>query len=565
MTTRRAKDDSVFHQNRYASSAEFERGLLANLVAKRVSLLDDKADRELLWFLQYLSHQEGGMAAVAAALLSKYPDRVGTEAMVKIGKGASKTYNAAEVRRIRDDIPRGLRRRFPLRAETNQELSRMSNRYHHLAEQAERARELMAQADEAFSAAASYESIFNTAEAERVSEEKAQDRDRAAKYPASYPVSEFLDLCRQAAKQGFNFENDPDALERELCRLCLDPERKFNAGAPWYFVSLVNTLRDFHNHWVESKSAAIVVTALGKKVCENLDYTLQSRSLSLMEGTARTGKSFAAQAWCLQHPGAARFVEVPPSNDESSFVRALARGLGIGSSLQYKLGELRERVESVLLTGDLLLVLDEAHRLWPQRNLRYCFPTRINWVMAMANAGVPICMISTPQFIEWQKAAEEKGGWNSAQLTGRIGHYELLPASLDVPDLMAVGKAVLPEATNDILRALAAYARTSARYLAAVDSIAKRAKYITQRAGRTQCTADDVRTAMQESVIPSDTRLVRTLENTRKNKSGRRASLPAPQSPLLDSPPAEVSEVSNPRNKSCRSVAASRVGELIPG
>jgi hypothetical protein len=79
-----------------------------------------------------------------------------------------------------------LRRRFPLRAETNQELSRISNRYHRLAESAERARALMAQADEAFSAAASYESIFNPAEAERVAEEKAQDRERAAKYPASY-------------------------------------------------------------------------------------------------------------------------------------------------------------------------------------------------------------------------------------------------------------------------------------------------------------------------------------------------------------------------------------------
>jgi hypothetical protein len=156
--------------------------------------------------------------------------------------------------------------------------------------------------------------------------------------------------------------------------------------------------------------------------------------------------------------------------------------------------------------------------------------------MAMANAGVPICMISTPQFIEWQKAAEEKGGWNSAQLTGRIGHYELLPASLDVADLMAVGKAVLPEAGKDVLRALAAYARTSARYLAAVDSIAKRAKYIAQRAGRTQCNTDDVRTAMQESVIPSDTRLVHTLEATRKNKSGSRSTQPLPEAVLPTAP-----------------------------
>jgi len=37
MSTRTAKDASIFHQNRYASSPEFERGLMANLVAKRCS------------------------------------------------------------------------------------------------------------------------------------------------------------------------------------------------------------------------------------------------------------------------------------------------------------------------------------------------------------------------------------------------------------------------------------------------------------------------------------------------------------------------------------------------
>ena len=197
----------------------------------------------------------------------------------------------------------------------------------------------------------------------------------------------------------------------------------------------------------------------------------------------------------------------------------MARGLGIGNFLRYKVTEIRERVESVLLAGDLLLVLDEAHRLWPQRNLRYGFPSRINWLMAMANQNVPICCISTPQFIQWQKAAEEKGQWNSAQLTGRISHFESLPSDLSPEDLMAVAKSVLPEANAQVLRALAVYARTSARYLAAIDSIAKRARYIATRAGRVTATTDDVRHAMQESVIPADTKLQRALESGRKGKT----------------------------------------------
>jgi hypothetical protein len=236
-----------------------------------------------------------------------------------------------------------------------------------------------------------------------------------------------------------------------------------------------------------------------------------------MEGEARTGKSFAAHAWCEQHPGVARFVEVPPSNDDSGFFRALARGLGLGNFLKYKVCDIRERVESVLLTGDLILVLDEAQRLWPQRNLRRCFPGRIVWIMAMANHGVPIAMVSTPQFLTTQRAVE-KSGWNSAQLTGRIKHYEPLPLDLAQADLMAVAKSVLPEADSQVLRALAIYARSSARYLAAIDSISTRARYLAMKDGRSAATTADVKKAMQESVIPADNKLHIALELGRKSE-----------------------------------------------
>ncbi len=293
-------------------------------------------------------------------------------------------------------------------------------------------------------------------------------------------------------------------MENYLKQLCLDPRITPLADA-WYFSALIETLREYQSNCVELNRSGAVVTSLGSKVYEVLDYTYNGRGLTLIDGNARMGKSHAAKAWCEQHPGKSRYVEVPPGNDEAGFFRALARGLGIGNFLQYKVTEIRERVEGVLLTGDLLLVLDEAHRLWPQKNLRYSYPNRINWVMTMANHQIPICAIATPQFIEFQKVAEENGRWNSSQLTGRISHYESLPADLSPEDLMAVAQSVLPEATTNVLRALAVYARSSSRYLAAIDSISKRAKYIAMLAGREVPTSDDVRKAMRESVIPADT------------------------------------------------------------
>jgi hypothetical protein len=85
----------------------------------------------------------------------------------------------------------------------------------------------------------------------------------------------------------------------------------------------------------------------------------------------------------------------------------------------------------------------------------------------------------------------------------------------------------LPEADKQVLRVLATYARTSDRYLAAIDSISKRARFIAARAGRKAITSDDVRTAMKESVIPADTRLHMALEADRKSKRGK-GRLPAP-------------------------------------
>src|ERR1035438_141503 len=151
-STRTAKDDSVFNQSRYASSPEFERGLIANLVAKRCALLTAKADRELIWFVQYLSHQPGGLAAVAADLIEQFSHRLGTPAMLKIGKQAGQKYKASEVAEIRWEIPRQSRRNFPLRGETESLMSEMCDSLNDLrnrqaVERKQRLREMAAVGD----------------------------------------------------------------------------------------------------------------------------------------------------------------------------------------------------------------------------------------------------------------------------------------------------------------------------------------------------------------------------------------------------------------------------------
>jgi hypothetical protein len=456
MSTRKAKDDSVFHQARYASSPEFERGLIANLVAKRAAILDDPADRELIWFIQYLSHRPGGLPAVSRDLISTHG--IQTASLEKLGQKRNSRINGW--------------------------------------------------------------AIFRAALAETTGGDSTwQPLSRA----------EEVELGRAEA-----IENT----ENFLCEMCVNPAIKLDAG-PSFFPKLINAMREHMAQFIKAKAAGAFVTALGKKVFEVLDYTAYCRGLTLMRGDARLGKTHAARAWCEQHPGRSRFVEVPSGNDDVSFFRNLARGLGLGNFLNYKVVQIRERVESALLIGHLVLVLDEAQRLWPQTNFREGYPKRIVWVMTMANAGVPIAMISTPQFFVTQKVVE-KNGWNSAQFTGRISHYEPLPADLSPEDLMGVAKSVLPEANAQSLRALAVYARSSARYLAAIDSISKRARYIAMQAGRATATTEDVRKAMQESVIPADTKLHHALDANSKGRLPKMA--PAPALPLTVVEPVPTTE-----------------------
>jgi histone H3/H4 len=465
MSTRRTKDSSAFHQNRFASSAEFERGLLANLVAKRCALIESLERRELIWFAQFLSHQERGLRALVIDLIEKFPHEIQTKAMAEGGVKRGKICSAAEFSKILSGSPSEM----------------LSDLY------------------------------MTRAEAEQVLADISGSPSRGrVQSPTKRNTDELFDYCLSRARR---------CLERDISEICLNPQSDIESG-PWYFPNLFKALRQHLNDYRKSKEPKFT-TAIGLKVSEVLDYTAFSGGLTLIQGEARTGKTFGARVWCEQRPGEARFAEVPPGNDEAGFFRALARALGLGNFLSYKGCQIRDRVESVLLTKNLLLVLDESQRLWPQYNSnRFSFPNRVTWIMTMANAGVPIAMISTPQFIEIQKAVEITG-WNSHQLTGRIKHYEPLPTELSQDDLIGVARAVLPEASSDALKALAIYARNSARYLAAIDSIADRARYLAMKAGRDTATTADVQKAMKESVIPADSKLQSALASGLASKRGR--------------------------------------------
>lgn len=513
-STRHAQDDSVFHQSRYASSPEFEQGLIANLVARRLTKVASAADRELIWSIQSWSHQPGGLPALAKDLIARFPQRLGTQTMVAIGK-LDGDYSADEVRKIRRELLSCLRGEFPLKGETNREAAIIA---FHRKKEAESARMLIENSD-----GASRDELLDaraTLEASKRADDVVADEIAVANsHPGSYPVQVFRDACRRAAASGGWNRDETLNLENVLRQICLDAASSLDGG-PWYFPELGKTLHDYWQQRI-GQGSGLVATAVTEKVQEILEYTAGASILSLLTGRASLGQSYAARQWCEAHPGQARYVEVPPSNDEASFFRAIARAVGLGNFLNYKNVQIRERVEYVLQTGGLCLVLNRAENLWPQKNLREAFPGRLAWLFEQVQKGASACMISGPQFFMQQRTCE-KTGWDSPEFRKKIDHIDRLPDSLSVEDMTAIAGAMLPEAGEQFQEAAAIYAVGQERDLAALEAIAKRAQFLAQRDGRTQRNKQDVMAALK-FVSGSDT-LLREAFNPAQ-KSQRRPAL----------------------------------------
>lgn len=496
--TRHATTEGPLRQERYCSSPEFERGLMANLVAKRCDVLDQPGDRSLIYFLQLLSHREGGLKKAAADLVTMFPDRIGTVSMHRFGMRPGQIYSAEQVRAVREELPAGSPV-FCLRGERS-DLELFFKPEGSLKELAQAA-------------------IYNGGSRRNYEEEK-EAIARAERQPAAYPASEFLAVCRQYAED----------LHDYLAEICVNPAIDLGAGAVWYFPTLIASLREYQAAWEAKAGDGVIVTELGKQVYETLDYALDSRRMVLIDGLARTGKTFAVKAWCAARPGQARYVQVPSTSDDIAFFRAIAKSLGVSINLNSKAQKLRDRVEDVLQRGHLMVCFDEAHYLWPKTNYQDVVPVRVNWIMtALVNNDVPVALVTTPQFMRTQKAVERRSCWTAEQFTGRIGHYQKLPDSLSEADLGAVARTLLPGGSKMTIEVLVRYAQGSAKYLAGIGSVVDRARYLARKEGQTDVACSLVQRAIKESVIPSDTALFNAMSEPEKpNRKARRIAVAGP-------------------------------------
>jgi hypothetical protein len=289
-----------------------------------------------------------------------------------------------------------------------------------------------------------------------------------------------------------------------------------------YFRDIIGALFEFQA-WHEAKAMEnFQLTAIGKKISETLNFALASRGMVLLDGLEGRGKTEAVKAWCAWHLGQARFVSLKGITSKTTAFREIAKALGIASSYTRTATEMQARIEDVLQRSRLMLVMDEAHFVFNQSRRMYSRPELVDWIdTAICNRGVPIALVTTPQFIVCMTRAADQVEWNYRQFRRRVKRWVKLPATNTEEDIKAVARSVFKKADAKTIAKIVGYALLSKRDLSAVGDVASEVRAMLGTDDLIGVTADHVHRAIYDFLLPSDQTFLEGMEAARQ--TGRKS------------------------------------------
>lgn len=309
------------------------------------------------------------------------------------------------------------------------------------------------------------------------------------------PLAQYNDLVRGPSRDIHCF------LEKDLVALLVEefikrPSEFIGADASREKAVILELLLKYLDVYPDRICKDLVVTTIGRRIHEAIEYAREAKGIVLIEGPSRIGKSTAARDWMKMHPDKGRYMELEACSNEATFYAELTMALCNGYPYGQTAAVLKSRIKETLQNGDLVLILDEAHWLWG--HTLTSLPGRILWIMtALVNREVPVVLITTPQFKRSQGVVEKNSAWTSEQFTGRITEYIKLPDRLSQKDLRQVALFYLPNAEPESVQAVVAYAQTCDSHLQAIKNAAQKAKALAHKDGLDYLTMKHVKRAIQ--------------------------------------------------------------------
>jgi AAA domain len=421
------------------------------MAAKRISLIDDPKMQALLWWIQWRSLQPRGVRQLADEIIARFPDRFTTAEMRKVGPVSAKRLSRDQILKLRGRVP-GC---FPLRGEV--------------------------------------EEVWSD---DRWFDDSSRPERRVLKdAPTHYSLEDFSVALRNDAAT---------ELPEHLKQLCVNPELRDEKMEVSYFDELIGALAQLRSE-CGTAATSLADTEATRSINSTLDFCFRRRRMVLIEGKAGIGKSETVKAWCNRRAGMARYVEVPAGADERSFFATIAASIGVARGGSYNGQQIKLRVEDALRASGLMLVLDEAHFLWPQYSRPQGIPSRIQWIKTLFDSGVPIALIALPKFSEWQKLYARKTIWDEDQLERRLNRKVALPDAHSKQDLMKIARAKHSNGDKLSWELLTGYALAATKKQAsAISEAMESAIDIAEQNGRAEVSYDDIEAAIRLDFRPAE-------------------------------------------------------------
>jgi len=311
----------------------------------------------------------------------------------------------------------------------------------------------------------------------------------------------------------------------------------FKAANLCYFKDIIGALFEYKARRTANVRENFQLTTIGKKIWETLDYALASRGMVVLDGLEGRGKTEAVKAWCELHLGCSRFVSLKGITSKTTAFREIAKALGIAASYTRTATEMQARIEDVLKRSKLMLVIDEAHFVFNQSRRMYSRPELVDWIdTAVCNQGVPIALVTTPQFIVCMTRAADQVEWNYRQFRRRVKRWVKLPATNSEDDIKAVARNVFKKADARIISKIAGYALLSKRDLSAVGDVADEVRAMIGSGDLSRASLDQVHRAIYDFLLPSDKTFLEGMAAARNTGRPSRPK-PAPALPDLEEEP----------------------------
>ncbi len=247
------------------------------------------------------------------------------------------------------------------------------------------------------------------------------------------------------------------------------------------------------------------LTNVGSKVWETLDWCLEERRPCFIEGHTGRGKSTATRAWYEAHRGDSRYVSLSGLRTQRAFFEAIATAYGVNFSTAKAPNEIRFRLHDVIVRSGLILILDEAHHALPERQ-RDNRPVLIDWIDCdLCNAGVPVVLVSTPQFGPCLAEFAKRTNWNVQQFIRRFsGRWKVLDEKTTETDLAALAQQAMPKLGTKGVEFAVACAQTIGRDVSGLFDLVHDAERRARKAGRTDVTKQDLLEAFDLDRVPTE-------------------------------------------------------------